>query len=131
MSKGMRLLRRYAQRALTEKSQDARTRVWGVPRRMRDGKEERKEPLAPYPRRAMLTTMKAKWCPWATERRRVKEISRTRVAAEVRKIPRSKEKETIGFKIKMQKSKCKMTLQNSKLLHPYFGFWSVILIFEF
>jgi hypothetical protein len=43
----------------------------------------------------MLTTMKAKWCPWATERRRVTEISRMRVAAEVRKIPRSKEKETM------------------------------------
>lgn len=45
--------------------------------------------------RTMLTTMKAKWCPWATERRRVAEISRMRVAAEVRKIPRSKEKETM------------------------------------
>jgi len=39
--------------------------------------------------------MKAKWGPWATERRRVTEISRMRVAAEVRKIPRSKGKETI------------------------------------
>jgi SHS2 domain-containing protein len=61
-----------------------------------EGKEESKEPLAPYPRRAMLTTMKAKWCPWATARRRVKEISRMRVAAELRKIPRSKENETMA-----------------------------------
>jgi Leu/Phe-tRNA-protein transferase len=56
----------------------------------REGKEDKKDPLAPYPSRAMLTTRNAKWCHWATERRRMMEISRVRVAAEVRKIPRQR-----------------------------------------
>jgi hypothetical protein len=56
----------------------------------KEGKEDKKEPLAPYPSRAMLTTRKAKWCHWATERRRMMEISRVRVAAEVRKMPRKR-----------------------------------------
>jgi hypothetical protein len=42
----------------------------------------KKEPLAPYPRKAMLTTKKAKWYCWEIEKYLVSDISRHRVAEE-------------------------------------------------
>ena len=48
---------------------------------------ERKEPLAPYPNRAMLTTRKAKWYCCEIEKNLVRKISKARAEQEVNRIP--------------------------------------------
>jgi hypothetical protein len=47
----------------------------------------RKEPLAPYPRRAMLTTMKEKWYQRAIENVRKRATSKRSVEAEINHMP--------------------------------------------
>jgi len=56
------------------------------------GKRFKKEPLAANPSNAMLTTMKAKWYQRDTANILVKEISRRRAAAEMKKIPQESER---------------------------------------
>jgi len=48
---------------------------------------ERKEPLVPYPKRAMLTTRKAKWYCCEIEKNLVRKISKARAEQEVNRIP--------------------------------------------
>jgi hypothetical protein len=50
--------------------------------------KERKDPLAPNPRKAILTTKKAKWYCCVMLKYRVKEISKHRIAEEIKKIPK-------------------------------------------
>jgi hypothetical protein len=52
----------------------------------REGRRDRRAPAAPYPNRAMLTTMKAKWYQLTTERIRVRLISSARALRERREI---------------------------------------------
>ncbi len=47
-------------------------------------KRVKKEPLAPYPRKAMLITKKAKWYCWEIEKYLVSDITRQRVAEETK-----------------------------------------------
>ena len=49
---------------------------------------DRKEPLTPIPKRAMLTTMKAKWYHLDTEKNLVNDISKVSVASETMNSPR-------------------------------------------
>jgi len=50
-------------------------------------KKDKKEPLAPYPKKAILITRKAKWYCWEIEKYRIRVISRQSVAEEIRNIP--------------------------------------------
>jgi hypothetical protein len=63
----------------------------------KDGKRARKEPLAPYPRTAKLTTMKAKWYDRATEKTRLRATSKESAAKETRKTPTKGERRVPSF----------------------------------
>jgi hypothetical protein len=56
---------------------------------LKDLKRVKKDPLAPYPIKAMLTTQKAKWYCWETEKYRVRDISKQSVAEDIRNIAAS------------------------------------------
>lgn len=73
-----------------EKSREEveRNLFWAMELRFR--KRAKKDPLAPYPRKAILTTQKAKWYCWEIEKYLVSEISRHSVAEEIRNMPARK-----------------------------------------
>jgi hypothetical protein len=85
-SKGRRLQRKKLASMVREKRRELQER--NLSRSIsRIFRRDKNDPLAPYPINAMLTTKKAKWYCWEIEKYLVRDISRQRVAEEMRNIP--------------------------------------------